>query len=52
MTRQTEPTGSNAPEHAERHHRFRTAIRQIHAHQPATALRGLAADRWSRSRRP
>jgi hypothetical protein len=52
MTHQTEPTGSNPTEHAERHHRFRTAIQQIYAHQPATALRALAADRWSRSRRP
>lgn len=51
MTRQTEPSGSHSTEHAERHHRFRTAIQQINAHQPANALRDLAADLWSRSRR-
>jgi hypothetical protein len=52
MTRQTEPTGSNPTDHAEPHRRFRAAIRQIHAHQPATTLRSLAADLWSRSHRP
>jgi hypothetical protein len=51
MTDQTEPTGSDPTEHAEHHRRFRAAIKQIHAHQPATALRALASDLWSRSGR-
>jgi hypothetical protein len=53
MSRETEPPAPpTAAELAERRRRFRTAIKQIHAHQPAAVLRTLAPGRWSRSGRP
>jgi hypothetical protein len=53
MTCPTEPPDApTAAELAERRRRFRNAIKQIHAHQPAAVLRNLAPGRWSRSGRP
>jgi hypothetical protein len=52
MDHQTDPTSSTPTEHAERQRRFRSAIQQINAHQPATSLRALAADLWARTHRP
>jgi len=52
MSRPTDPSTDSTPsEAAEGHHRFRKAIAQINAHQPASTLRALAADLWSRSGR-
>jgi hypothetical protein len=51
MSRSKEPSVSTPAELAERRRRFRSAIEQIHAHQPAAALRALAAARKSRSGR-
>jgi hypothetical protein len=52
MSHKTEPSdGSTPAELAERRHRFRRAIEQIHAHQPTAVVRAAAADLWSRSRR-
>jgi hypothetical protein len=43
MTRQTERrAGSTAAELTSRRRRFLSAIEQIHAHQPAAVLRGVA----------
>jgi hypothetical protein len=52
MPHQPQPSDSDTSKPDERHHRFRTALQQIHAHQPAEVLRHLASDRWSRSRKP
>ena len=48
MSHDPEPT---ADELAERRRRFRHAIQQINSHQPAKAVRALAADLRSRSGR-